>query len=338
MRGLPVRTAMRTGLFDRPVVRALLAYLRVVADPTASLELYLLAQADPHCLEPAVLARLLHTARQQHRSLWEILSAAVDAHDDETLPGAALASSTALVAHVRSGIAASADRPSGRVLYGYVRDSGLLKKLAQLASEPAAQADAQGVAHLFALVQRRAALLEVDRVPFLVPHLDQRTEASDDPGAGDPFDEQVSVLTVHRAKGLEFKVVFMCGLVDGRFPVRARPPALALPSELAARPDGDDAHLQEERRLFYVALTRGRDEVHLSYHASHGEWPRAVPPVAIRRRGAGPAGGERRGSSRTGCAPALALTEMAMRRLPGQPRGPQSRHRCRSAFRRSTIT
>jgi DNA helicase-2/ATP-dependent DNA helicase PcrA len=268
MRGLTVRTAMRSGLFDRRVVRALLAYLRVVADPTASLELYLLAQADPYCLQPAVLARLLHTARQRHRSLWEILSAAVEAHDEESLPGAALASSAALVGHVAAGISASAERPSGHVLYGYLRDSGLLHRLAQRAPEPAAAADARGVAQLFSLVQRRAALLDVDRVPFLVPYLDQRTETGDDPQASDPFDERVSVLTVHRAKGLEFRVVFVCGLVDGRFPVRSRPPALTLPAELAARPQGDEAHLQEERRLFYVALTRGRDEVHLSYHAA----------------------------------------------------------------------
>ncbi len=268
MRNVPVKTTMHAGLFDRPLVRALLAFLRVVADPSASLELYLLALADPYRLDPAVLGRLLHEARQQQRDLWQVLSEGVDEGNEALLPGDALANSAALVAHVRSAIATSAERPSGQVLYGYLRESGLLRKLARPAPEPAAQVDAQAVARLFALVQRRAALIAVDRVPFLVPHLDQRTEASDDPQASDPFDDRVSVLTVHRAKGLEFKVVFVCGLVDGRFPVRARPPALSLPSELAARPEGDAAHLQEERRLFYVALTRGRDEVHLSYHTT----------------------------------------------------------------------
>jgi ATP-dependent DNA helicase UvrD/PcrA len=268
MRAVPVKTTMRAGLFDRPLVRALLAFLRVVADPSASLELYLLALAEPYRLDPAVLGRLLHDARQQHRSLWQVLGAAVDEHDDARLPGDALAGSAALVAHVGSAIAASAERPSGHVLYGYLRDSGLLRKLARPVPEPAAQVDAQAVARLFALVQQRAALLEADRIPFLVPHLDQRAAAGDDPQASDPFDDSVSVLTVHRAKGLEFKVVFVCGLVDGRFPVRARPPALSLPAELADRPERDEAHLQEERRLFYVALTRGRDEVHLSHHAT----------------------------------------------------------------------
>lgn len=56
----------------------------------------------------------------------------------------------------------------------------------------------------------------------------------------------VRLMTIHQAKGLEFAVVFVVGLEDGDFP--------------SSRSD-----LEEERRLFYVALTRGRDKVHLSY-------------------------------------------------------------------------
>jgi ATP-dependent DNA helicase UvrD/PcrA len=265
--GMPVRTGQHEALLDRPVVRALLAYLRVVADPSASLELYLLALAEPYVLDAAVLAGLLRRARQGHRPLWDVLSTAVAERDDALLPGAAMASAAHLVAHVRTGVAASAERPSGQVLYGYLRESGLLNRLAGSTPDSAVQDDAQCVGRFFALVQRRAELLETDRVAFLVPHLEHVAEANGDT-PGDPFDERVSVLTVHRAKGLEFRVVFICGLVDGRFPVRSRPPALALPDELVDRPNGDDAHLGEERRLFYVALTRGRDEVHLSYHTS----------------------------------------------------------------------
>jgi DNA helicase-2/ATP-dependent DNA helicase PcrA len=64
-------------------------------------------------------------------------------------------------------------------------------------------------------------------------------------------DELVRLSTVHQAKGLEWKVVFLIWLADGMFPN-----ARALNS-----PDGEE----EERRLFYVAITRGKDELYLVY-------------------------------------------------------------------------
>ena len=126
-------------------------------------------------------------------------------------------------------------------------------------------------------------------------------EAGDDPPTADldPDVDAVAVLTVHKAKGLEFPVVFLPGLVDGRFPARSRREPLALPIELVDEvlPEGD-GHLQEERRLFYVGMTRARDELILSHAADYGgRRARRVSPFVA--RGAGPAD---RGASRHGVA------------------------------------
>ena len=66
----------------------------------------------------------------------------------------------------------------------------------------------------------------------------------------DPDDDSIRLTTVHQAKGLEFPVVFVIGLADGLFPLRRAIEA-------------DD--LDEERRLFYVAVTRAMDELYLAY-------------------------------------------------------------------------
>jgi DNA helicase II / ATP-dependent DNA helicase PcrA len=88
--------------------------------------------------------------------------------------------------------------------------------------------------------------------------------------AGEPAIDldAVDILTVHQAKGLEWPIVFLPSLVQGRFPSRraGQPqdwllPDTVFPREVRWRYEGGDA---DERRLFYVALTRARDTAYLS--------------------------------------------------------------------------
>ncbi|MBI4994941.1 UvrD-helicase domain-containing protein [Candidatus Peregrinibacteria bacterium] len=75
----------------------------------------------------------------------------------------------------------------------------------------------------------------------------------------------LKILTIHSAKGLEFDAVFVPGLVQGKFPTLSRREPFDVPKELIeeALPEGDH-HLEEERRLFYVACTRARENLILS--------------------------------------------------------------------------
>ncbi len=164
------------------------------------------------------------------------------------------------------------EKPCGEVLYEFLRGSGLLARLAS-AQSVAAEEALQNVARFFDIVGAQSDLLPDDRVIFVARHLQTLIDAGDDPATAeiDSEADAVSVLTVHKAKGLEFPVVFMVGLVDGRFPARTRREPLALPAELVDEvlPEGD-GHLQEERRLFYVGMTRARDELVLTHAADYG--------------------------------------------------------------------
>jgi len=83
--------------------------------------------------------------------------------------------------------------------------------------------------------------------------------------------EMIKVMTIHGAKGLEFKYVFMVSMVDKRFPSIERKDPIELPGDLIKdiKPEGD-IHLQEERRLCYVAMTRAKKELYFTSAQDYG--------------------------------------------------------------------
>lgn len=260
---VPWRFSGASGLYATPAVRRLLAFLRATANPDSTVDLYALATAQPYGLGGADLTGLLEAARRAHRSLWGVFEDTASGR-----PAAVSAETRAaverIVADVGAAIELSHERPAGEVLYDFLRRSGTLAALA--ADVPGADERVADIARFFEIVRRQSELLPDPRVPFVAPHLQTLVDAGDDPPASSDDDrDAVSVLTVHKAKGLEFRVVFVAGLADGRFPMRNRREALSLPDELDASAGleaGDG--LAEERRLCYVALTRARDELILT--------------------------------------------------------------------------
>jgi len=289
--GLPRRFSGASGLYGCPEVRRALAFLRAVADPDSTLDIYALAAAPPYQIEGEDLARLVALARRNDRSLWSIL---VEVAGDGPIPPIEEPSRERvrrLVVDLRAAMEAALRRPAGQVLYEHLKRSGIL---ARLAADPRPEAEGAllNLARFFEVVRRESGVLRDPRVPFLAHHLGALVDAGDDPASAAPDDggDTVSVLTVHKAKGLEFRVVYLVGLVDGRFPARGRAGRLDLPEALCraattgaerrptgaeSRPAGTsiavtDDSLAEERRLFYVGMTRARDELILTHSVDGG--------------------------------------------------------------------
>ena len=159
------------------------------------------------------------------------------------------------------------------MLYGFLQWSGLLGRLAKAASAEA-EAKVKNIARFFEVVKGYGDVAEHDRVPAFVAHLELLREAGDDPAVAEAeLDEDaVHVLTVHKAKGLEFPVVFLVGCAESKFPLQRRGDALGLPEALVKEEltGGVSGHMLEERRLFYVAMTRAMDELVLTSAADYG--------------------------------------------------------------------
>ncbi len=272
LEGIPWRFSGTSGLYARPEVKLLLAFLRAVANPGSSVDVYALAASDLYGLGGEDLAAVVQMARRRNRSVLEVLEELGRQPGILRLSPQTRTAGARLVADVQRFVTLGHERPAGEVAYAFMRETGWLKRLAA-AGTVAAEEALSNLARFFDIVRAQSALLPDDRAIFLAPHLQTLIAAGDDPATADidPDADAVAVMTVHKAKGLEFPVVYLPGLVSGRFPATARREPLPLPVELVDEtlPEGD-YQLQEERRLFYVGMTRARDELVLTHAADYG--------------------------------------------------------------------
>ncbi len=283
MAGVPWRFSGTSGLYSRPEVRLLLAFLRAIADLGSSVDVYALAASHVYGLGGEDLTAIVSSARRRNRTLWDVLEELDRQPGILRVAEGTRAAAKRLVGDLRTYAAMAHERSAGHVLYAFLRDTGELARLAN----PDGQGDeaVQNIARFFEIVRGQSALLVDDRAAFLARHLATLIAAGDDPATADldPGVDAVAVLTVHKAKGLEFPVVFVPGLVAGKFPAAGRREPLEIPDELVREilPTGD-ARMQEERRLCYVAMTRARDELILSHAVDYGgARARRVSPFVI---------------------------------------------------------
>ena len=273
LRGVPWTFSGNAGLYGRPEVRLLLAFLRAVAHPDDSVSVHYLASSDIYQVPIVDLTRCATYADRRHRWLFDVLRAAGELPD---LSGEIGAEGQAAVAHLVADLVRymelGREMPTGELLYQFLVDSGWLARMSK-ATSARDEAEVQNISKFFRRVQDASRALRYDNVREFVKHLDALIEAGEDPAVAEADVETpaVHVLTVHKAKGLEFPVVFLVHLVQEKFPLRRRREQLEVPPELVKDilPTGD-FHMQEERRLFYVGMTRARRELYLTSARDYG--------------------------------------------------------------------
>ena len=252
-RGIPF-VISNFSILDHPLVKDVLAYLRVIAQPYDDVACARVLAAPAWGLEAPDLVRLAERGKKERKAIYDVLQLpqgelAFDASH------AALSALLALLSDQRKTIR---QQTAGKIL----ADLTEWLEIADLASRQ----DRKYVQRLAEFVKEWEAKSETRQLPEFLEYLDYFQQASgtialDDNAPGDA----VQLMTVHGAKGLEFPQVFILRVNSRAFPVKDRAPLFEFPVQLMKEelPQGD-YHTQEERRLFYVALTRAESRLTLT--------------------------------------------------------------------------
>lgn len=277
---VPYKVVGGTRFYERKEIKDALAYLRAVDNPDDTVSLRRIFNVPKRGLGQKAEATLAAHAEQYGISFGQAISDAAgrarpqtpDGQITLTPPVAGLATRTrtqvrrfddileGLRTQLREGAGVAELLDSALDTSGYLaelrasddpQDASRVENLAELhaVAEDFQQENPTGT--LAEFLERVSLVADSDQIP------------GDDGGQG-----QVTLMTVHTAKGLEFPVVFVTGFEDGTFP--------------HSRFLADESELAEERRLAYVALTRARERLYLTRAAVRSAWGASNVMVASR--------------------------------------------------------
>lgn len=271
--GIPHQFLGPGRLFRQPEVIDLVSYLRVLYNFEDSVSFYRILSLDYFDISPRDLAAIGNYSRRKNISLFE----AAERVDDIFVSNKTKKTVKKLLEVIKGQLKKVRDESAGQLLYNFLEETGLLQKLLS-PDTPVAEKRAKNISKFFDKLKTYEVDHDEVSVQAIVDWIELSSELGESPLAAD-FDwsevNAVNILTAHSAKGLEFPVVFLVNLVSRRFPTTQRREKIPIAEELIKEvlPQGD-YHIQEERRLFYVGMTRAEDKLFFTAADYYGEGKR----------------------------------------------------------------
>jgi len=260
-------------LFKQPEIVDLISYLKVLYNFEDSLSFYRVLSIDYFEISGRDLSAMGIYSKKYNVSLFETAEKIDDLEVEEDTKERVKKILNITKKHLNQ----VKNNTAGQLLYFFLDETGLMQKL--LSPEtPDAEKVALNVAKLFDKLKSFESNHESSGVNEVVDYLDMSIELGESPMSAEvDWSEvnSVNILTTHSSKGLEFKVVFIVNLVSQRFPTIERREQIPIPDKLIKEvlPVGD-YHIEEERRLFYVAMTRAKEKLFLTAADYYGEGKR----------------------------------------------------------------
>ena len=273
-------------LFQQEEIKDLISYLHGLANFEDTSSLYRVITLPIFDIEARDVASLLNFAKRKNYSLFEAMEQVADSGLTEN----GRAKIVNIVEMMKRHLAKIPRETAGQILYYFFEDSGLLGYYLDPRSART-EREAQNIAKFFDKLQSYASSHTDASVFAVVDWIDLSMELGESPLSAEvdwTRNNAVNILTVHSSKGLEFPFVFVVNLVTARFPSRDRREQIPVPTDIIREvlPTGDE-NMQEERRLFYVAITRAKDKLILCASRLYGDGKRErkISPFVVETLG-----------------------------------------------------
>ncbi len=268
---IPYEFLASSGLYRQSIVIDAFNFLITLDNSNESTALFRLFRLPMMSIDAEDIHKITTYAKKKTMSYYEALS-----HTQEYfLSGSASTTIKKLQTLIAEGMARSQTEKTSAVLYHFLEDSGYLAYLTH-EEERGNQEVTRQIFHVkqfFDCIEKFEETAVDAHVSHFVAYYRSLLEAGDEGSLSQPEDtpDSVNIMTVHASKGLEFKYVFILNLVEERFPTRRRSEGLEVPAELVhEKQQADEAHIEEERRLFYVAVTRAKEKIYLVSSEDYG--------------------------------------------------------------------
>ncbi len=265
--GVPYQFMALRGLYSKPIVLDIIAYFRLLDDYHESAALYRILNIPFLKVSEQDIAQITQYTRRKAVSIYQALQ------DNKLLKSLSQAGAKKvkyILQLIERHSEMTGRRNISEIFISFLSESGYLKYLTN-------EKDEEAINYINQFADRIKSFEEASLEPTLknfMEELNMEIESGEEGKLSFDIEQgpdAVRVMTVHAAKGLEFKHVFLVNLVDKRFPVIEKKDPIEIPQPLIKDvvPEGD-AHLEEERRLFYVAATRAKDSLFFTSADNYG--------------------------------------------------------------------
>ncbi|MFA5422541.1 MAG: UvrD-helicase domain-containing protein [Phycisphaerae bacterium] len=250
----PYQIVRGVEFYNRKEIRDILAYLKAMTNPADEIALLRIINTPARGIGKTTVDRVLAYAAANKITFYKALENAKSINSINNSTKAKIA----VFAEMLNKLKTEIQGPVAQVVQNVFANSGLESSLRQTG-------DKDALDNIDALIDAAAIFDKNTDQPALIDFLQQIALFSD-ADVYDGSNERVAMMTLHTAKGLEFDNVFIVGLEQGM-----------LPHE---RSTNSDEELEEERRLFFVGITRAKLRLHISYakyRTIHGRFMRTIP-------------------------------------------------------------
>ncbi len=240
---IPYRLIGGVSFYSRKEIKDALAYLRLMVNPHDAASLRRVINYPTRGIGDKTVEMLALFARERGYTLWQ----ALDHLDESELAGRASGSVQKFHFLINQHAAQLATRPADEVARDLLQEAGLFSAFKQEQTLES-QARWENVQELLNALAEHVQAAEGNDLSTFLQEVTLLTDAD---RADDGEVNRVTLMTLHASKGLEFPAVFVTGMEEGLFPL--------------AKAAQDPRELEEERRLFYVGVTRAQEHLFLTH-------------------------------------------------------------------------